>query len=618
MNNNFTNTIEEIRARMDIVEIISEHVALKKSGKNWLGLCPFHPEKTPSFMVNPEKNIFKCFGCGAGGDGFSFLQRVTSQPFSQVLSDLANKYGIKITYSNENTDLKNQIIEINKLTAKYFTENLFKSGKEAKSYLNNRGISDDIIFQFGLGYASESWDNLLRYLTKENNYSTDLIEKSGLIIKRNESDGYYDRFRDRVIIPIHNDRGQIIAFGGRSLNDSNQPKYLNSPETPVFHKGKNLYALYQAKESIRSQDSVILMEGYFDAISAHCNGITNVVATLGTALTSDQLRILCKYTDSKRIFIAFDSDLAGGSATNRGIEVIKNTLGGLGGAKILDNNLFKDSFYEIRVISIPENKDPDEYIRNKGPEKFRLLVKNAPLLLDYQIESIIKANDINDTNGKLKVVSQLSEVLADISSSIVRSEYIKIVSDKLSIREDDLQKELLRLKARPYTTKQSLDNTTSSLTKRKEPKDYIITAEKNLLSLYFLNESYWTVISNQLSSITLSNETLQTIKDSIEELVKSYSNIDELTTALLNKLADQAEAIGLVSDMIFSLEDKYCLKEEHSISLFIKQNLNCIERFKNQNVEKTLKDKYYSVKNDDVQSLELQYEVRQIVSSRST
>lgn len=615
---NFQNTIEEVRSRVDIVDIISDHVTLKKSGKNWMGLCPFHPEKTPSFMVNSEKSLYKCFGCGVGGDAFNFLQRITNQSFGQVLNDLANRYGIKIEYSSENQDIKNQILEVNKLATKFFAENLLDKqiGQNAKEYLNNRNINDDIILNFNLGYAPAGWDNLIKHLSQKHNISVDLIDKAGLITSKDNSDSYYDRFRDRIMIPIQNVRGEIIAFGGRSLTSDNIPKYLNSPETLVFQKGKNLYAIYQAKESIKQEDSVILMEGYFDAISAHSNGITNVVATLGTALTRDQLHVLGKYTDSKRIFIAFDADQAGGSATNRGIEVIKNTFGGLGGIKML-NSTSKDSFYEIRVVSIPNGKDPDEFIRNKGAEAFKNLTKIAPLLLDFQIEQVLKNIDLTSSTGKIKAVKDLSEIINEINSPIIKTEYIKIIAERISVREEDFRNELLRLNTDQRTFKKSgKEESDSKLISRKQPEEIIAIAEKNLISLFFIGEDFWSLISNKLKEVSFSDDNIQLLKSSVDELITDSKDVDDLTKGLLNRLVDNSKAIEILSDIIFTLEDKRCMDNEKVINLFINENLNCIERFKAHNNESELRKRYYAAKDDEIGSLELQYEVRKIVSSR--
>jgi DNA primase len=612
------NALEEIKGRADIVDIISEHVALKKSGRNWMGLCPFHPEKTPSFMVSADKGIFKCFGCGAGGDVFSFLQRINNQNFAQTLADLAARYGIKIDYSDEKVELKNLLIDINKAATKFYTESLFDEGKgkEARDYLHNRGITNEIIFQFNLGYAPEGWENLFKYLTKEHQYTAEVIEQAGLITKRANSEGYYDKFRDRIIVPIHNDRGQIIAFGGRTLKKDDQPKYLNSPETPVFHKGKNVYGLYQAKEAIKAEDCVILMEGYFDAISAHANGISNVVATLGTALTSDQLRILGKYTKSKRIFIAFDADLAGGNATDRGIEVIKNTFSGLGGIKIFDNSYSKDSVYEIRIITIPEEKDPDDYIRSKGAESFKRLVKTAPLLLDFQVEQILKANDLESATGKLKAIKELSVIFTEISSPIIRSEYIRTVSERLGVREEDFSTELNQLKTKKSNRNRHFEDNSPQITKRRDSKDFIKEAEKNLISLYFVKEEYWDLISSKLKEVQFLDTNHQLLKNSIEGYMTECRTIDNLTEWLTTNLADNMQAMETFSDIIFSLEDKLCMNNEEKINLFIKENLACISRFKAQSEEQKVKEEYYAAKNDEIKSLELQYQVKSLINSR--
>lgn len=615
---NFNAIVDEVRSRVDIVDIISDHVALKKAGTNWKGSCPFHKEKTPSFTVNPQKGIFKCFGCGAGGDALAFLQRINNQSFYEVLTDLANKYGIQISYSNENIDIKNQILEINKVTTKFYTEKLFSTsaGKQAKEYLNNRGITDEIIFQFNLGLVPDGWEYLLNHLTREHKFTTEAIEKAGLIIKRQDSDGYYDRFRNRIMIPIHNERGEIIAFGGRTLDKEEKAKYINSPETAVFSKSNNLYALYQAKDSIREEDSAIIMEGYFDAISAHAHGVTNAVATLGTALTSGQLRLLGKYSKSKRIVIAFDADIAGETATDRGIDVIKKTFGGLGGIKILDNMFSKDSAYEINVISIPDDKDPDDYIRNKGTEAFKKLVKNAPSLLDYQIEKIIRNTDLETTSGKLKAVKELAEIFAEISSPLVRNEYIRTLSDRINVREEDFIAELKRLnpttKTQKFSTKENLEKVFS----HKQPTKVISEAERNLISLFFVKESYWNLVSNKLKEVKFDEHNHQLLKDSIEEYIEDCNSIDELTQKLFGKIANNIEAMEILSDIIFSLEDKYCLDNENKVELYIKENNACIKRFKAKSFENELKDKYQKVTDDEIRALELQYEVRNTINTR--
>lgn len=611
-------TIEEIRVRMDIVDIISEHVTLKKSGKHWMGLCPFHNEKTPSFHVNRDKQIFKCFGCGAGGDGFSFLQKVSGHTFMDVVLDLANKFGIQTEQSSPKFEFRSKIYDVNKLAVEFFSDNLLNSeaGQKAKQYLNQRGISDEIISRFNLGYAPAGWDNLLKFLSKENNINVQLIEDAGLITRKTENDKYYDRFRDRVIIPIQNQRGNFIAFGGRSLDDSNMPKYLNSPETEVFHKSKNLYGLYQAKETIRDKDSVILVEGYFDAISAHAHGIDNVVATLGTALSSDQLNLLGKYTESKRIYIAFDADAAGGSATDRGIEIIKDTFGGLGGLKILENSYSGNAFYEVRIITIPNGKDPDEFIRKNGAGAFDILVQNAPLLLDFQIEQVLTTHSIETTPGKIQTIKSLVKILSEITSPVVKSEYIKIIAEKISVSEEDLKQELARLTPKAGYQKQDKQTDFNLTVAKKDSKELIVTAEKNLLALFFLNENNWNIISSSLKEINFSIPEHQVIYNSIKQAIKISKNVEELTKTIFMGFSDDQKVMEVVSDLMFSLEDKECLEDDKLISLYIKESLACIARFNALNEERELRNRYNSVKDDEISALELQYQVRKIVNAR--
>lgn len=613
-NANFNNIIDEIRSRMDIVDIISEHVALKKKGRNWAGLCPFHNEKTPSFQVSREKNIFKCFGCGAGGDGFVFLQRINNKTFKEVLVDLAEKYGIKLEYSADHTDEKKQILEANHLAAKYFSQSLFDSkGKHALEYLQNRDITEDAIFEFFLGYAPDGWDNLINYLHKENKISLDILDKAGLIIKREKADGHYDRFRNRLIVPIHNERGQIIGFGGRVLDDT-QPKYLNSPETLVYNKSRTLYGLYQAKDAIREEDGVIITEGYFDVISLHVHGVKNVVATCGTALTNNQLKLIGRYTESKRLYMSFDADVAGQTAAERGIETIKETFGGLGDLRVLDVG---KSAYEVKVISVPDGKDPDEFIRNKGVDKFRMLVSNAPSIIDFQLEQILKPELIETTTDKLKAISKVSQVLGQISSPVALTEYIRSISDILSVREEDLRKELKRHNPafKPFK-KGKEEDTQSEIIKKKKPIDYVHVAEKNLISLFFIDKSFWQYASQAFEGFEFSKQTHNEIVTHLKELVNTVNTIDELNQSLLNALAENQEAQEIISEIVFSLEDKLCLQQNGKIDQFIKDNLTCIARFKSRDLEKELREKYINIEDDDIEALETQYKVKEIVNSR--
>ncbi|HBH18175.1 MAG TPA: DNA primase, partial [Cyanobacteria bacterium UBA9579] len=394
------DVIFEIKNRLDIVDTVSEHVVLKKSGRNYWGLCPFHKEKTPSFSVNHDKNIFKCFGCGVGGDSISFLMKLNNSTFHETIADLAQKFGLELPtfgQSSEKAELREKIYDINDKSVEYYTKLLLEAPEAfaAREYLAKRDIDADVIKKFNLGFSLKQADGLINYLVGNFKSDFDLLDKAGLISKRTTGNGYCDRFRNRIMIPIRDEKGNFIAFGARALEDSQNPKYLNSPDTLTFNKSRSLFALNLAKESIRNLDKVIIMEGYFDVISAHTHGLTNVVATLGTALTEQHLKILARYTDSRRIYLAFDVDEAGVNATSRGAELIKSVFDGLGDIKQFDENFASlsdtnnRSSCEIRVVTIPTGKDPDEFIRTDGIDTYKNLINKAPLLIDYQINRII-------------------------------------------------------------------------------------------------------------------------------------------------------------------------------------------------------------------------------------
>lgn len=325
------DTIEQVKQRTDIVDVISEHVVLRKGGKGFVGLCPFHQEKSPSFSVSPTKQMYYCFGCNAGGDAIKFLMELGKHSFSEVVLDLARRYQVPMQTlePEQRQELQRQLSRASQLyevlaIASQFYQHALRQpqGQIALDYLQSqRQLSLETIQLFGLGYAPPGWETLYRYLVEHKRYPVQLLEQAGLIRSRQSQDGYYDYFRDRLIIPIYDTQGRIIGFGGRTLGED-QPKYLNSPETELFSKGKTLFALDQAKSAISQLDSAIVVEGYFDAIALHAKGITNVVASLGTALSLEQVRMLLRYTESKQLILNFDADLAGTQASARAIKEI--------------------------------------------------------------------------------------------------------------------------------------------------------------------------------------------------------------------------------------------------------------------------------------------------------
>jgi len=424
--------IEEVKRRADIVDLVSEYVTLKKGGKNFLGLCPFHKEKTASFTVNRDKQIFYCFGCGEGGNVLTFVMKMSDMSFPEAVRHLAGKTGVIIPervltrHEKESSSLRNEVSRVNKMAAAYFSKNLFsQAGKEARDYLRKRGIQDEVIKEFGLGYALDGWRHLRDYFEKAG-ISLNLVKQSGLVIpKANGGGSFYDRFRRRLIFPIEDVGGSVIAFGGRIIGDG-EPKYLNTSESPVYIKGRNLYGLNRTKEDIRKRGYVILVEGYFDLITLWASGIRNVIATLGTALTRDHVDLLRRYTS--HVVAVFDPDEAGKKALTRSIE------------------LFLSGNMHAKCVVLPDGYDPDQYLRAHGKESFMKIIDNAQSVVDYYIENVI---------GKVATFEEKKDALREAVSFIVhidntreRDLFIKRVSEKLGLDQQLLTKEVnLTLKA---------------------------------------------------------------------------------------------------------------------------------------------------------------------------
>ncbi len=418
--------ITEIKNAVDIVNVISEIVLLKKAGKNYVGLCPFHSEKTPSFTVSPEKQIFYCFGCGIGGNIFSFLMKKDGISFPEAARVLASRYGINIPAKNMSSGQKKLISEkeslytTNKCAMDFFCRILSDSpdGKKAMGYLKKRGITKEIIKGFNLGYAPEGWDNLSSFFLK-NGTSAALAIKAGLISPRKSLNGFYDRFRGRIMFPIFNESIKVIGFGGRIIDDSH-PKYLNSPETPVYNKSRSLYGLYKAKKSCRENNAVYIVEGYFDLLSLYQHGIENVVATLGTALTHEHVRIIRGLVGKAgKVVLVYDSDDAGIKAAQRSIGV------------------FDRGYVDAQILVLPKGYDPDLFIFKFGPEFFLKTAKKASSIPQFLINFAINKYGLS-IEGKANIISELKEPLSAISDKIVRSLYIKELAERMGIDEDAL------------------------------------------------------------------------------------------------------------------------------------------------------------------------------------
>ncbi|KGG12632.1 MULTISPECIES: DNA primase [Prochlorococcus] len=439
------HTIEAVKDRADIVDVVGEHIVLKKKGKEYIGICPFHDDSKPSMTVSPAKQFYYCFSCGAGGNAIKFLMELQRESFVDVVLGLARKYQLPVETLEgpqqerlrQKLSRRDNLYKILDLAKGWFQSQLFSNeGKQALDYLvKKRKFNQSTIGEFELGFAPNSWDGLLKHLSHVESISQNLLEEAGLLIARKSGEGFYDRFRNRLMIPIKDRQGRVIGFGGRTL-DGSDPKYLNSPETELFEKGSHLFALDKAVNSIRKIDKAVVVEGYFDAIALHAAGIANSVASLGTALSNKQITQLCRCSDSKRIILNFDSDGAGVRAANRAIGEVEH--------------LAMQGQLELRVLHLPSGKDPDEYLQEHSPADYKALLEKSPLWIDWQIDQVFIGNDLSKADQFQRVVSGLVQLLGKLPQSAVRTHYLQKVAERLSggqarialQLEDDLRRQV--------------------------------------------------------------------------------------------------------------------------------------------------------------------------------
>ena len=506
--------IDEIRNKNDIVDVISQYVTLKRSGRNFFGLCPFHKEKSPSFSVSPDKQIFHCFGCGVGGNVFHFLQKIENISFLEALESLANQAGINLpTLDNAVDDklirLKSKVYKINEIAANFYHERLYKpESKQAQDYIKKRKLDNKTLKNFLIGYSGNF--NELYIELKRQGFTEEEILASCLVNK-NENGKYIDRFRRRLMFPIQDTRNRIIAFGGRVLDDS-KPKYINSPENIVYHKGRHLFGLNIAKkEEIKK---IIIVEGYMDAISLHQRGIHNAVASLGTALTEQQGRLLRK--SSEQIIIGYDADGAGQAATLRGLEILQN-LG-----------------CDIRILQIYGAKDPDEFVTKYGPERFQKCVDNAISLVEYKIKMLKQKLNLENTNDKIKFLNEIAKVLAKVTNNIEREVYIEKISSDYHISKEAIYSEINKLLYKKKDNLKTTETASRVVIKKKEDEEIDEAVKKReslliYLLLQYPNQSYLK-ISNEISPNELKIEMNKKILSKLyEELQKGNSNTNNAT-----------------------------------------------------------------------------------------
>lgn len=425
--------VAEIRHAVDIVDLISESVLLKKTGKNFAGLCPFHAEKTPSFTVSPDKQIFHCFGCGTGGNVFSFVMKRDGLAFGEAARLLARRGGVDLPerrlspLEQRQAGERERLFEVNRMALDFFRNALAKhpEGHRALAYLEGRGLTRQTIDHFLLGYAPKGWDNLLNALGRKR-VGPQLLSQAGLVVARKEGSGFYDRFRERIIFPILDETSRVVAFGGRVLDDST-PKYLNSPETPIYQKRRTLYGLHRAKEFCRAAGSAYIVEGYLDLIALHAHGIENAVATLGTALTAEHLQTLGRFAE--KMVLVYDSDEAGIRSAHRCVELFWKEH-----VDFRRGDVFREEQADTHILVLPAGHDPDSFLAGHGADQFRSLAQSAPGIVTFLLEAAVARHGLA-TEGKIRIVAELLEPLAAINDTVARALYVKQLAERLQLPE---------------------------------------------------------------------------------------------------------------------------------------------------------------------------------------
>ncbi|MCL5265876.1 MAG: DNA primase [Chloroflexi bacterium] len=442
------SVINEIKDRLNIVDIVSPTVDLKKMGRNFKGICPFHAEKTPSFIVFPDGGNYHCFGCGANGDILTFVMKTQGLDFGEALQLLAQRAGVKLPERRQEAAVEDQkrdrLREINSAAAQYFNHLLLRTeaGKAAREYLERRGIAGSTVETFQLGYSMDSWSASSQYLSGKGYKPAEIVE-AGLVVTKDNGD-HYDRFRGRLMFPIRDNRGNVIGFGARALDDS-QPKYLNSPQTAIFDKGASLYGIDQAQRSIRDTDRAVIVEGYVDVLISHQCGIKNVIASLGTALTERQVGILKKLT--KNLVLALDPDAAGDEATLRGLEVAKQVFDKKAVPVPTWRGLIRYEYKldaDIRIITLPRGQDPDEVIRENA-EQWQWLVDRALPIIDYYFNVVTSRLDLSEAKGKSAAVEQLLPVIKELRDKVEQAHYLQKLANLVQVSERSLEMRLSRV-----------------------------------------------------------------------------------------------------------------------------------------------------------------------------
>lgn len=551
-----SDEIQQIKDKIDVADLIGEYIQLKPAGTNKKGLCPFHHEKSPSFMVNSERQSWHCFGCAKGGDIFSFIQEMEGMEFVEALRYLANRAGIQL--SNRRSDIdnnqKNRIKEINKEAARFFYNFLIKmpASKEAFDYLQNRGLKPDTIDEWQIGFIPEQWDLLTQYLLKKG-FGVDDLVASGLTIRKEGADsqsvrGFYDRFRGRIMFPIRDTHGDVVGFTGRILveKENSGGKYVNTPQTIVYDKSRIIFGLDKAKQEIKTKDLVVIVEGQMDVIACHQAGMKNVVASSGTALTEEQIKLLQRYT--KNINMAFDADEAGQNAAKRGID------------------LAIEAGMRVRVIRIPEGKgkDPDECLKNNSDVWFEA-VKNAQDVMDWYFDKVLFKKDINDYQQKQQVVDELLLEIARIPYAVEKDHWLRKLSERVNVEVAVLREDLKRVDIKKDVHKMKVE---SPVVKESIEKDVLHLRIERMLAAIFKYSSLINIIleANLDRIINESNFA------SIYEMIKKGYNIDEIKNQAKPEDKEKVDLLLMQAEWEFSnIPEQEALRDLDSIISLIKK-----------------------------------------------
>ena len=525
--------IQKVKEENDIVDVISETVILKRSGRNYIGLCPFHNDKSPSLSVSPDKQIYKCFSCGEAGNVITFVMKQKNYNFIEAIKSLAERANIVLQIENSKQSAVSQkkdiLYKINVEAARYYFKNLTVNNV-AKEYFSNRGIKNSTIRKFGLGYAKEGWTNIIYYLKRQGYNDNQLID-AGLVIKNENKGTIYDRFRNRVMFPVFDIRGKVIGFGGRVFDDS-KPKYLNSPETLVFHKGVNLYGLnFAVKDGINDR-TLIIVEGYMDCISLHQYGITNAIASLGTALTVNQARLIKRHAD--KVVISYDADIAGQKATLRGLDILK-------GAGL-----------DVRVLLIPQGKDPDEFVRLNGKEAFLKLVYSAISLIEYRLKRAAEGIDFNNNEMVIKYVKRTAEIFANVDS-VEKDIYIKKIAEDTGLREQSIY---------DLINKVNISKENQNVNKKEENRTELYLepafskAEKAILKLMLNDEYYNLIIKNITEEDFFSKAHKDIFKYIIDAKNRKKSNVPMYVESLCDDVETSKEFVKVKETQLLDTDDE--------------------------------------------------------------